>query len=65
MKKSEERTKYSGEPRGESLSIQRWSRRRERKRSRRIEKEWRELRKDGKPDEGRALAIAHGYDSEV
>lgn len=61
MKKSEEITKQ----RGETLSNRRWSRRRERKRLRKIEKEWRALRKQKEPDEGRALAIAHGYDSEV
>jgi len=60
MKRPEESTKQRGEQSGETLSKRRWSRRRERKRLRKIEKEWRALRKQKEPDEGRGLAIAHG-----
>lgn len=65
MKKSVERTKQAREQRVPTLSNSRWSRRRRVKLSRRLEKEWRELRKGEKPDEGKALAIAQGYDSEM
>lgn len=65
MKRPEERREQRIEPIGLTLSNRRWSRRRERKRLRKIEKEWRALRKQKEPDEGRVLAIAQGYDSEV
>ena len=45
IKKYEERRKQSEEQRVPTLSIRRWSKRRETKLSRRIEKDWRVLRK--------------------
>jgi hypothetical protein len=65
MKKHETIRGQRIEPIGSTLSNRRWSRRRERKRLRKIEKEWRALRKQKEPDEGRALVIAQGYDCEV